>query len=213
LIIDLHVHTVVHSSDSVLKIPEMVEKARKSGLDGVCLTEHGYFWDEERLAELSWEHDFLLLPGIELTSDDSHFLVFGLKEYSFGLWMAWKLRETIEDIGGAMVLAHPSRRQYSGNGDIEEDLERYCRQSFLKHVNFIEEINGRSPDTANEFSRELCRRLGVRGTGGSDAHAVDDFPSAATEFEREIHSLEDLVAELRAGRFRPVDLRNGSGNS
>ena len=44
-------------------------------------------------------------------------------------------------------------------------------------------------------------------TAGSDAHKVEQIGTVATEFQRRISSLEDLIRELRGGRFRPVDLR------
>jgi hypothetical protein len=46
----------------------------------------------------------------------------------------------------------------------------------------------------------------MRGTAGSDAHARIDIGRCATEFERDVHSVEELIEELQAGRFRPVDL-------
>ncbi len=210
MIIDLHVHTPPLSDDSTIKLPELIEKAKQAGIDGICVTEHGRFWDVDKLARLSEEHDFLLLPGVELWSDDSHFLVFGLEEYSSGLWMVRKLRETVDEAGGVMILAHPSRRQYSSGADMEAAIERYCRESFLEYVGIVEVLNGRSPESANEFSQELCRRLGLKGTGGSDAHSITDIPSCATLFQRDIHSLEELITELRAGRFRAVDLRKNN---
>lgn len=207
MIIDLHVHTPPLSGDSTIELPDFIEKAKKSGIDGVCLTEHDKFHDHSEVAELGRKYDFLMLPGAEIWSDDNHFLVFGLDEYSFGVWMAYKLREKVEEAGGVMILAHPSRRQYSREGDLEADLDRYCKQSFLRYVDMIEVMNGRSEDRGNLFSRKLGERLGFPGTGGSDAHSIDDIPSFATEFSREIHSLEELIAELKAGRFRAVDLR------
>ena len=210
MIIDLHVHTSPLSSDSTIELPELVEKARKVGLDGICVTEHGQFWNTDKVARLSRELDFLILPGVELWSDDSHFLVFGLERYSQGLWMVRKLRQTVDEAGGAMILAHPARRQFSPNRDIDDDISRYCRQSFLDFVDIVEVLNGRLPDIGNEFSLEICRRLDLKGTGGSDAHSTDDIPSVATEFERDINNLEDLITELKAGRFQAVNLRNGS---
>jgi hypothetical protein len=44
------------------------------------------------------------------------------------------------------------------------------------------------------------------GTAGSDAHARTDIGRCATEFERDVHNAEELIAELLAGRFRPADL-------
>jgi hypothetical protein len=46
----------------------------------------------------------------------------------------------------------------------------------------------------------------MRGSAGSDAHARVDIGRCATGFERPIASIEDLIEELAAGRFRPVDL-------
>ena len=38
----LHVHTTAGSiRDSILKIPDYIEKAVQYGLDAVCVTEHG----------------------------------------------------------------------------------------------------------------------------------------------------------------------------
>jgi hypothetical protein len=71
----------------------------------------------------------------------------------------------------------------------------------------VEVLNGRSKDKENRFAVEIGRRLNLRGVGGSDAHSPQDVPSFATEFEREVRSMEELITELKAGRFRAVDLR------
>ena len=47
-------------------------------------------------------------------------------------------------------------------------------------------------------------------TGGSDAHRVEQLGTMATRFENPISGLDGLIAELRAGRFHPVNLA-GSG--
>jgi hypothetical protein len=48
--------------------------------------------------------------------------------------------------------------------------------------------------------------MGMPGTAGTDSHARSDIGRCATYFERDIETIEDLIEELRAGRFRPVDL-------
>lgn len=207
MIIDLHVHTSPLSHDSKLKLSEAIAQAKKSGIDGMCVTEHGTFWDTDSLARLSEEYDFPLFPGVELSCDDYHFLVFGLKEHSYGLWMPYKLRETVDEAGGVMILAHPARRRYFKNSDLEAAMERFLKQSFLHYVDIIEVLNGRSSDAENEFARKLCSRLELRGTGGSDAHSLEDMPTAATYFEKDISNIEELITEIKAGRFEAVDLR------
>jgi histidinol phosphatase-like PHP family hydrolase len=40
-LIDLHTHSLAGSSDSVIPPDDLVARARRVGLDGVCITEHG----------------------------------------------------------------------------------------------------------------------------------------------------------------------------
>ncbi len=209
MIIDLHTHTRPHSDDSELEIAGLIHHARQAGLDAICLTEHDWFRDKDEITRLSQQHSFLLLPGVEINTDDGHFLVFGLDKYVFGMHHTEFLRRLVDETGGAMILAHPYRRNLHREDDIGEAAERYCQQPFLRHVDIIETRNGRGSDRQNEFSREMCRRLNLKETGGSDAHKSADLPSCATHFEREIHHVQGLIAELRAGRFKAIDLRHG----
>jgi hypothetical protein len=49
--------------------------------------------------------------------------------------------------------------------------------------------------------------LSVSMTAGSDAHKKEQIGTVATEFQRPVSCLQDLIKELRGGRFEPVDLR------
>lgn len=51
--------------------------------------------------------------------------------------------------------------------------------------------------------------FGLPGTGASDAHRLEDVGTYATEFERRITCLDDLIEELQAGRHKPVILDRG----
>jgi hypothetical protein len=53
-------------------------------------------------------------------------------------------------------------------------------------------------------------QLKFRGTGGSDAHSVEEVGRCVTIFQNQIEAEEDLVAELKAGRFGTARLGNGS---
>ena len=207
MIIDLHTHTKPMSDDSYLEPAELIQHAKQSGLDAICLTEHDWFWKREDIARLCQEHDFLVLPGVEMNTDEGHFLVFGIEEYSFGMHHIINLKRAVDEAGGVMILAHPYRRQFYQSGDIDEAVERYSQRSFFHLVDIIEVFNGRGTEKQNEFSRELCRQLNLKGTGGSDAHKLSDIPTYATYFERKISNVRELITELKAGRFRAVDLR------
>jgi len=206
LIIDLHTHTTPLSDDSLLEPAELIQRAKQGGLDAICLTEHDWFWDKDDLTRLSQEHDFLLLPGVEINTEDGHFLVFGLDEYIFGMHRTEYLSRIVDDVGGFMILAHPYRRHLRSDDDLPTAVERHSHNPFFRFFDTIEVLNGRATERQNRFSQELCRRLNMKGIGGSDAHAPSDIPSFATLFDREISNVEGLITELKAGRFSPTDL-------
>jgi predicted metal-dependent phosphoesterase TrpH len=214
MLIDLHTHTRPLSWDSFLHPDELVERSKEAGLDGICLSEHDYFWKPEDVEALARRHDYLVLPAIEINTDDGHMLVYGLEKYTYGMHRSHELAHHIEQADGAMIGAHPYRRQmpwYLDNErDYREALERASRNPAYKYCLALETLNGRGSDKENEFSRRLCDLMGVAATAGTDAHALADIGRCATYFERDIASLEELIEELKSGRFWPVDLREGA---
>ncbi len=211
MIIDLHTHTTEGSLDSWLTPEELVARAKEAGLDGVCITEHDWFSDEDALAELGHEHGLVVLPGIEVSTEEGHILVFGLKRYVFGMHRADFLRRVVNEAGGFMVLAHPYKRNLTEddlNGDtaVGLALDRTLAKPVTRLVDAVETQNGRGSPPQNTFSSHLCQRLKLKGTGGSDAHAVKDIGASATRFQRSISNLDELIVELKAGRFEPVKL-------
>ncbi|MEE8470654.1 MAG: PHP domain-containing protein [Dehalococcoidia bacterium] len=207
MIIDLHTHTRPYSDDSDVEPAELIWHAKHSGLDGICFTEHDWYWKEEDVDRLSREHNFPIFRGMEISSDEGHLLVFGLTEYRFGMHHAEFIRRLVDEVGGAIIMAHPYRSRVRYNPDPAQLLDTACRSPVFGLVDAVEGLNGRSKDNENDFAQELCRRLNLREVGGSDAHSLSDVPSFATEFERRISTVEELIVEIREGKFRPVHLR------
>jgi predicted metal-dependent phosphoesterase TrpH len=214
MLIDLHAHTQPLSHDSSLTPDELIAAAKEAGLDGVCLTEHDFFWDQDEVRRLARRHGFLVIPGVEVNTENGHILVFGLDEYVYGMHRMHELAALVEKAGGAMVAGHPYRRQLPfelrHEGDWSEALEAAARNPAYGHVNAIETLNGRGTIRENQFSQALSEILGLSAAAGSDSHDLKDVGRCATEFEVTITGLEDLIAALKSGWFRPVELR-GSG--
>ena len=215
MVIDLHNHTAPLSWDSLLTPDELVSGAKEAGLDGICLTEHDQFWGHEEAQELSRRHNLLVLPGVEITTEEGHLLVFGLERYVFGMHRASFVKAEVERAGGAILAAHPYRRSFhEGDGPwvppYDEQVLKARGNPLLDVADGVETLNGRGSTWQNRFSADLCRSRGMRAAGASDAHDVGDIATYATEFERPVRELQELIAELKAGRFRPVELRNGS---
>ena len=110
MIIDIHTHTYPTSDASLLTPENLIEEAKRIGLDGVCLTDHDRFWEPDEIVALSKKHDYLVIPGCEVSTEEGHLLVYGLKEYIFGMHRAQYVKDLVEEAGGTIVVAHPYRR-------------------------------------------------------------------------------------------------------
>ena len=211
MLIELHTHTVPLSEDSEMTPAELIESARRAGLDAVCVTEHDAFWKKEDITDLCRKHDFLVLPGAEINTEEEHLIVFGLDRWTVGMSRAEFVKQMVDKAGGALIVAHPYRRKILRGSSNEKryrrEMERACKNPLFKMPDAIEVLNARANEIENEFSRELAHRLNLRGVAGSDAHEPSEIGRVATEFEREITNLEDLITELKAGRCRAVNLR------
>lgn len=117
-----------------------------------------------------------------------------------------------------MIAAHPYRRRFIEEpaekpGVREEMLERAGSDDFFQMCQGLEVLNGRGLSIQNQFSLDLGGLLDVSMSAGSDAHKVEQIGTVATEFQRPVTGLADLIRELKEGRFQPVDLRQKSVRS
>ncbi|MBI2868090.1 MAG: PHP domain-containing protein, partial [Chloroflexi bacterium] len=181
-----------------------------AGLDALCVTEHDWFWDPDRLRHFSRLHKFPLIPAVEVNTDEGHMLAFGLERYVFGMHKPQFLRQLVDEAGGALIACHPYRRILKAEDEtLEPALERASTLQTLKIADAVESFNGRGSERQNAFAQRVARLLGLPPVADSDAHDPAEVARAATRFEREVTSVEGLVQEIKAGRFSPVVL-NGT---
>jgi predicted metal-dependent phosphoesterase TrpH len=210
MLIDLHTHTYPASYDSYVSADDMIEWAKKTGLDGICLSEHDVLWDPSEVLELGKRHEFLVLPAIEVTTEHGHMLCYGITDYVKEYFKFENLAARLLLERGAVVAAHPFRRNMPWNlakgEEYEAAIERASRIPAYAYCSGMEVINGKATVDENAFSARLCEYLEMKGTAGTDSHQLSDIGKCATEFERRIETVEDLINELKAGRFRAVSL-------
>ena len=73
---DLHVHTI-YSRDSLITPEDLVFYAKKRGLTAVAITDHDTV---EGALKIAKETDFLIIPGIEVSSRNGHIVGLNLQE-------------------------------------------------------------------------------------------------------------------------------------
>lgn len=199
VVIDLHVHTTYGSQCSRLRPQELIRAARRRRLDGLCITEHNYCWDDHAfnsLAEAAWEEGIRLFRGIEVTTDRGHVLVFGLPGFISGIHRLGRLRQVVEEYGGLMILAHPVRQEgllVLSNGSLP-----------LDYVDALEVYNGTYTEAERQEALDLAGKFGLLGVGGSDAHDFYSVGSSVTILDYEVETEAELIAAISQRRCCPA---------
>ncbi|MFQ5860638.1 MAG: CehA/McbA family metallohydrolase [Dehalococcoidia bacterium] len=212
---DLHVHTSRGSSDSSLQPQELVAEAQRLGLHGVCLTEHGGPWEAWEFQRLTLAQGLLLVRAMEVQTDVGHMLAFGLDSYWPGIAQVQELRRVVNEVGGFLVMAHPFRGLfqrpllnrpllYPDGQPLPQDAAEAATHLVFGLVDAVEVANGGTDYQENRFALEVAGRLGLKATGGSDAHSLHGLGRCLTIFEDEIHSQEEFLQALRGGRYYPA---------
>ncbi|MEX0784656.1 MAG: CehA/McbA family metallohydrolase [Dehalococcoidia bacterium] len=198
MLIDLHCHTLPRSTCSQLQPDALIDAARSRGLDGICLTEHDRWWPEDELRALRRRTGFLILSGVELTTDMGHVLAFGLPE-SAASAVGAELAARAADHGALLFLAHPAR----------DNLLRLNRQTIDTFAS-VEAVNGSDSRLKNMAATGIARAFRLPGIGGSDAHTLAEVGRAATRFHDPATDHASLLTALRAGRYEAVALAHDS---
>ena len=191
MLIDLHCHTKVLSPCSALTPEALVRAAQARGLDGVCITEHDALWPYDEIERVAAEMRFLVLRGMEVTTEVGHVLVFGLHRHHPAMATLDELHGIVRGEGALMYLAHPSRRY----GTLPPD-------DLSAVFDSVEEQNGTEGMLQNDNAARLARGLRLPGIGGSDSHSVREVGVCATEFSAGVSDEASFIAALRAGEYR-----------
>jgi len=211
MIADLHVHTRL-SSDSTVAPEQYLEFAKTSGrgLGAICFTEHRLFPSDhevgELYAELAEQFQIAIFKGIEADTDLGHLILFGVTDevmrrfdLTARMLKSDSLIEVLHHEGGVAIPAHPFRD--SGYGSRLDALASRHGAA----LGAIEVLNGQNSIEQNRRAQDAALKLRLTALGGSDAHFATAkwFMTIATEFERDVRTVEQLCAEIRAGRARP----------
>jgi predicted metal-dependent phosphoesterase TrpH len=202
MLIDLHVHTSPRSPCSNINPAELIQAAKRIGLDGFCLTEHQVMWDWDEVVGLAGDEGIRIFRGNEITTAQGDVLVFGLERNVQGIITIQELHQIVQSGGGFSIAAHPFRGfKMFGVGQLGMTLDQACKKKLLQYVDAIEIRNGRVTEKENEVAGNVAEKLGLRGTAGSDAHEIGVLGTWVTDFKKDIVSEADLLRELKAGNF------------
>jgi predicted metal-dependent phosphoesterase TrpH len=209
MILDMHVHTQM-SRDATATVEEYCEAIVKYReifpIDGFVLTEHRVIDRSIDYRRLGHKYSVQIFQGVEVDGDFGHILLYGVTDECLRYIDITNRRlndcdviRIVKECGGIAVPAHPFRESLHGKA-----LE--ARKEWTAGVEIIEQLNGANTEAQNAQASAIVARDGIRGIAGSDAHYVNWFLKCATMFEQPVETMRELVEELRAGRFTPIQL-------
>lgn len=192
---DLHVHSD-HSKDSNSSHEDILEVARKRGLDGLAICDHdtveGGLACEKRAMELGFE--ITVIPGVEVTSSKGHILVLGVRENIEPLLTPEEMIHRARKLGGTVIIPHPFKQSSHGIGSFE-GLD----------IDAVEVFNSRCLfNNANRKAAIEAERLGIPGVAGSDSHIPEMVGQAYTEIEAHENTVEAVLRAIREGKVAPA---------
>lgn len=189
--IDLHVHTKF-SGDCQISPRIIVEQLNSHPhITGVAITDHdtlrGFHYVRKLAAPY---HDLIIIPGIELTTQQGHLIILGVDKEPKRLMTIWEAVDFGIKQGGVIVIPHPYRQ--SEMADLAMEV----------HAHAIEVLNPRVTREANNQASKLAKIRGLAPVGGSDCHNVDELWAVCTEIDAEPR-IEDILHAIKMERTRP----------
>jgi predicted metal-dependent phosphoesterase TrpH len=192
--IDLHVHSFF-SGDGVSSPEELIESARKKGLNGFAITDHNtcdaisYMLSKGLMREDGLPvNGMLVIPGVEVTTAEGHLLCIGAILPNLKGVPAVEVCRQIHEAGGLAIPPHPYDLFRAG-----------IRESVLDtlEIDALEVFNAAT--TLRRYNRiafEYAKDRGLPMTAASDAHHHAAVGTAYTIVDTEDFSVQGILKQL-----------------
>lgn len=190
--VEFHCHTNA-SKDSLTRPADLVQMARKKGLDRVIVTDHNSIAGARAAQALDPE---LIIVGEEIMTTRGEILAaFVKEEIPRGLTPEETIMR-LKEQGAFISVSHPFDVMRSGGWAQQDLLE------ILPLVDAIEVYNSRCMlPRFNGLANIFAEKHNIPGTVGSDAHAAFELGRSYMELE-DFSSADELRAVIRAGKTR-----------
>jgi len=187
--IDLHIHTI-YSPDSVITAKKLHWGIKKSGIDGVAITDHNRVDGALKIAK---EYkDFIIIPGIEIETPYGHLLLLNIKRKPGDVSNISAIRDFVNKEGGVIILAHP----------LTLFKKSKMLNDILRFLDAIEVANSHDYMLEKHYKilLETCKKTGIGWSAGSDSHIPDTIGYAYIETEGD--NIDDILEDIRKGKCR-----------
>jgi len=184
--LDLHIHSQ-YSEDGAGSPQEIIKILKKKGLNGMAITDHNTLKGGLEALKVA-PKDFLVIPGVEISTKEGHIIALNLKE---DIPRNMSVEDTIDKIleeNGIPIVPHLFR---SMSGIKEEKLKLVKDK-----IPAIEVFNGCSVPQSNLKVAKIAKKYKLGGTGGSDAHIPKYVGCSYTTVDTTDISIDSIIDEI-----------------
>lgn len=202
--LDLHIHSQ-YSEDGTGSPQEIIKSLQKRGLHGMAITDHNTIEGGLKALKVA-PKDFIVIPGVEISTSDGHIIALDVKENIPRGLSAEVTIDKILDQGGIPIIPHLFR---SMSGIKEEKLRKVVNK-----ISAIEVFNSCSVPKTNLKVAKLAKIYNLGGTGGSDSHNPKYVGYGYTTVDTQDYSIDSIISEIKKkktwgeGRTLSLDYRS-----
>lgn len=202
--LDLHIHSE-YSGDGIGSPKEIIKNLKKRGVNGVSITDHNTVKGSLKAIEVA-PKDFIVIPGVEISSKDGHMIALDVKE---DIPRGLTIEETVEKIiakGGVPIIPHLYRNM-SG-------IKKGNLKKIISKISAIEVFNSCSVPQTNLKMVKTAKELHLGGTGGSDSHDPQFAGYGYTVVDISDLNKDTIISEITKkktwgeGEVLPLDYRS-----
>lgn len=185
--LDLHIHSQ-YSEDGAGSPIEIIKQLQKRDIHGMAITDHNTVKGGLKALKVA-PKDFIVIPGIEISTSDGHIIGLDIKENIPRELSVEITIEKILDQGGIPIVPHLFR---SMSGIKEENLKQVVNE-----IPALEVFNSCSVPQSNLKVAKLARKLNLGGTGGSDSHNPNYVGYGYTTVDTTDYSIDAVISEIK----------------
>lgn len=198
---DLHIHSF-YSGCSCIRPEKLLAAAKKRGLDGIAVTDHGTIRGGLETKKLNKDKNFEVIVGAEIKTEAGEILGYYLKKEIKSKKAVDVIKE-IHSQGGIAVIAHPF-----SHGLLRKCLRVDLRE--LKGLDGVEVHNSRNMfGWENFYSAMAAEKYRLARFGGSDAHFCYEIGRGFTFFRGDLKTAVKNRSTDAAGKIAPLPWARG----
>jgi predicted metal-dependent phosphoesterase TrpH len=185
--LDLHIHSC-YSNDASGSPEEIITSLKERGLQGMALTDHNTVEGSLKARQIAPD-DFLVIPGVEISTADGHLLALNVTE---NVPRDLSVEETVEmiiDIGGVPIVPHLFR--------LLSGIKKEKLLGIQTKIPALEVFNGCSVPRTNLKTAKVARAFNLGGTGGSDSHDFLYGGFAYTVVDSTDYRIDTILSEIQ----------------